>query len=103
MSNLCEEAEEPVGMIFLKKIFDDTKTIAEPNAHNKPTALDADTSNEHASMTPSIRGSSDMYVLAEYRTPNKRAYAATVKRGESALMVCVVLTGIRDMAILEKM
>ena len=73
MSSLCWEAEEPVGIIFLKKMFDDTKTIAEPNAHNKPTALDADTSNEQANMTPSVRGSKDMYVLAEYRTPNKRA------------------------------
>jgi len=54
-------------------------------------------------MTPIVRGSRDMYVLAEYRTPNRRAYTATVKSGESALMVCVVLTGIRDMAMLEKM
>jgi hypothetical protein len=57
----------------LKKIFDDTKTMAEPNAHNKPTALDADTSNEQANMTPSVRGNKDMYVFAEYRTPNRRA------------------------------
>jgi hypothetical protein len=71
-------------MIFLKKILDDTKTMAEPKAHNKPMALDADTSNEQASMTPIVRGSRDMYVLAEYRTPNRRAYTATVKSGESA-------------------
>ena len=60
-------------MIFLKKMFDDTKTMAEPNAHNKPTALDADISNEQANMTPRVRGNKDMYVLAEYRTPNRRA------------------------------
>ena len=52
-------------MIFLKKMFDDTKTIAEPNAHNNPMALDADTSNEQANMTPRVRGNKDMYVLAE--------------------------------------
>ena len=57
----------------MKKMFDDTKTIAEPNAHNKPIALDADTSNEQANMTPRVRGKKDMYVLAEYRTPNRRA------------------------------
>lgn len=60
-------------MIFLKKMFDDTKTMAEPNAHNKPTALEADTSNEQASMTPIVRGNRDTYVLAEYRTLNSRA------------------------------
>jgi hypothetical protein len=54
-------------------MFDDTKTMAEPNAHDKPMALDADTSNEQANMTPRVRGKKDMYVLAEYRTPNKRA------------------------------
>jgi hypothetical protein len=57
----------------LKKMFDDTKTMAEPNAHSKPMALDADTSNEQANMTPRVRGKKDMYVLAEYRTPNRRA------------------------------
>ena len=60
-------------MIFLKKIFDDTNTMADPNAHSKPTKLDADMSNEQASMTPRVRGKRDMYVLAEYRTPNRRA------------------------------
>ena len=57
----------------MKKILDDTKTMAEPKAHNKPMALDADTSNEQANMTPRVRGKKDMYVLAEYRTPNRRA------------------------------
>jgi hypothetical protein len=31
--------------------------------------LDADTSNEWANMTPSVRGNRDVYVLAEYHTP----------------------------------
>jgi hypothetical protein len=47
-------------MIFLKKILELTKTRAEPKAHSNPTALDADMSNEHASMTPTVRGSRDM-------------------------------------------
>lgn len=64
---------EPLGMIFLKNMLDDTKTMADPNAHNKPTAFDADTSNEQASMTPIVRGNKETYVLAEYRTPNSRA------------------------------
>lgn len=57
----------------MKKMFDDTKTMAEPNAHNKPMALDADISNEQANMTPRVRGNNDVYVLGEYRTPNRRA------------------------------
>ena len=60
-------------MIFLKKMFDDTNTMADPNAHNKPTVLGSDTSNEQASITPSVSGNKDMYVLAEYRTLNSRA------------------------------
>jgi len=60
-------------MIFLKKIFDDTNTMADPNAHSKPTKLDAETSKEQASMTPTVRGSRDKYVFAEYLTPNMRA------------------------------
>lgn len=52
-------------MTFLKKIFDDTKMTAEPNAQIRPRKLDADMSNEHASMTPRVSGSSDRYVLGE--------------------------------------
>lgn len=52
-------------MIFLKKMLEDTKTMADPNAHRRPVTLEADISNEQASMTPSVSGSSDMYVLAE--------------------------------------
>ena len=51
-------------MIFLKKMFEDTNTSAEPNAHNKPMAFDAETSKLHASITPSVRGSNDRYVWA---------------------------------------
>lgn len=46
-------------MIFLKKMLEDTKTSAEPNAHSRPIALDAEMSKLHASMTPIVRGSND--------------------------------------------
>jgi hypothetical protein len=36
-----------------------TKTSAEPKAQSNPTALDADMSNEHASITPTVKGSRD--------------------------------------------
>ena len=45
-----------VGMIFLKKMLDDTKTMAEPKAHRRPRALDADMSELQASMTPIVSG-----------------------------------------------
>jgi len=90
-------------MIFLKKILDDTKTRAEPNAHSNPVAFDAETSKLQASMTPNVRGNSDRYVCALYDTPKTSAYAATVNSGESALIVCTVLTGMRAIAILENM
>jgi hypothetical protein len=44
------------GIIFLKKMLELTKTSAEPKAHSRPMVLEADTSNEHASMTPRVRG-----------------------------------------------
>ena len=65
-------------------MFDETKTSAEPNAQINPRALDADMSNEHASITPMVSGSSDTYVFGEYFTPNNNAYAATVNKGDSA-------------------
>lgn len=53
------------GIIFLKKIFELTNTRAEPKAQRRPIVLEADTSNEHASMTPTVRGRRDKYVLLE--------------------------------------
>ena len=68
----------------MKNIFEDTKTTADANAHINPRAFEADTSNEHASMTPKVKGNREMYVFGEYLTPNSIAYAATVNNGESA-------------------
>ncbi len=88
LSSLCDEP--PVecalgeGTIFLKKMFCETKTIAEPNAHSRPVMLEADTSKLQASMTPMVKGSREMYVFGLYETPKSRAYAATVNRGDSA-------------------
>ena len=69
MSNfrVADEEDPPVleGMIFLKKIFELTKTMADPKAHNMPTTLEAETSKEHASITPIVKGSKEMYVLLE--------------------------------------
>lgn len=50
-------------MIFLKKILEETKTRAEPNAQANPIKFEADMSNEQASITPSVRGRREMYVL----------------------------------------
>lgn len=64
LSSLCEVGvDELVGMIFLKNIFELTNTTADPKAQRSPTALEADISNEHASMTPIVKGRSDMYVF----------------------------------------
>ena len=52
------------GMIFLKKMLDVTKTIAEPNAQRRPIAFDADMSKLQASMTPIVSGSREKYVFA---------------------------------------
>jgi hypothetical protein len=60
-------------MIFLKKMLEDTNTIAEPKAHIKPRALDAEVSNEHASITPRVKGRREKYVWAEYETLKRRA------------------------------
>lgn len=68
MSSLCDEAAAafgPDGMIFLKKMFELTKTSADPNAHSRPIAFDADMSKLHASITPIVSGSNETYVLAE--------------------------------------
>jgi hypothetical protein len=53
---------EGEGMIFLKKMFDVTKTIAEPNAQRRPAVLDADISNVQASITPMVSGKRERYV-----------------------------------------
>lgn len=68
----------------MKKMFCDTKIIAEPNAQMTPIILDAEVSKLHASMTPNVKGSNEKYVLGVYFTPKSRAYAATVNNGESA-------------------
>ena len=47
-------------MIFLKKMLELTNTRAEPKAESKPRKLDADTSNEHASITPIVSGRREM-------------------------------------------
>ena len=44
----------------MKKMFDETNTIAEANAQRRPSTFDADTSDEHASMTPIMRGRSEI-------------------------------------------
>jgi hypothetical protein len=49
-----------VGMIFLKKMFCETKTIVEPNAQKRPKMLDSEKSTDVASMTPNVRGKSEM-------------------------------------------
>ena len=54
-----------VGMIFLKKILDETKTRAEPKAQVRPIVFEAETSKEHASMTPNVRGRREIYVFGE--------------------------------------
>lgn len=47
-------------MIFLKKILELTKTSADPKAHNRPMKSDAETANEQASMTPMVKGRSEI-------------------------------------------
>jgi hypothetical protein len=76
-----------VGMIFLKKMFCETNTMVEPNAQMSPNTFDKEKSTDVASITPNVRGRSETYVGKEYFTPNSRAYARTVKRGESAYKV----------------
>lgn len=48
------------GIIFLKKMLEDTKISDEPNAHRRPMKFDADISNVHASMTPSVNGTKEI-------------------------------------------
>ena len=64
-----------------------TKMRAEPKAQIRPLGLEAETSNVQATMTPMVRGRSDVYVFKEYLTPKRSAYAATVNRGDKALGV----------------
>lgn len=80
----CELESELVGMIFLKKMFCDTKTKVEPNAQNNPKMFESEMSTEVASMTPAVSGNNDKYVGAEYDTPKRSAYAMTVKSGDKA-------------------
>lgn len=47
------------GIIFLKKMFEVTKTTAEPNAQRRPRALEADMSKLQASMTPMVSGTKE--------------------------------------------
>jgi hypothetical protein len=67
LSSLCEVPEVPefVGITFLKKILEVTNTRAEPKAERRPTAFDAVMAEEHASITPTVRGRRDKYVCAE--------------------------------------
>lgn len=60
-------------MIFLKKIFEETKTTADPNAQRRPIAFEADMSKLQASITPKVSGNKDRYVCGLYETPNTRA------------------------------
>lgn len=86
MSSRCDVGVEPavgVGITFLKKMLEETKMTADPNAHRRPSGLEA-ISNEQESMTPIVNGRRDAYVVAEYLTPNNIAYAATVNRGDNA-------------------
>lgn len=48
-----------VGIIFLKKIFWETKTIVEPRAHTRPKMFEKEISKEQASITPSVSGNND--------------------------------------------
>ena len=73
-----------LGIIFLKKIFCETKTTVLPNAQIRPSALDIVNSAEDASMTPRVSGSSDTYVAGEYDTLNSKAYVMTVHSGVKA-------------------
>lgn len=67
LSNLWDVWPFPVfdGIIFLKKMLELTKTSAEPNALRSPKVFDADTSKEHANITPIVSGRREIYVLAE--------------------------------------
>lgn len=86
-------------------MFCETKINVDPRAQTKPTKFDVDWNdeNEHASITPSVNGISDMYVRRLYLTLNMSPYAMTVNSGDSALMVCTKLTGTRAIAKEEKM
>lgn len=74
----------------------------EPSAHTRPPELPFVVKElEHASITPRVKGISDIYVFVLYFTLNRNAYAKTVKKGDRALTVCTVETGIFDVATLE--
>ena len=49
-----------VGMIFLKKMFCETKTMVDPNAQKSPKTFDREKSTDVASMTPKVRGKSEI-------------------------------------------
>jgi len=60
-------------MIFLKNMFEETNINAEPNADMRPMKLEAEKSEEHAIITPKVKGSREIYVLNEYRTRKSNA------------------------------
>lgn len=72
-------------------------------------ALDADTSNEWANMTPSVRGNRDVYVLAEYLTPlaglvDRLAWnAVTASRSKVTLMLVSVTWSTSSLMILSEL
>ncbi|KAI5296850.1 hypothetical protein KEM56_005289, partial [Ascosphaera pollenicola] len=69
-----------------------TNVIAATNAHSIPYQF-VEKSVEHASITPTVSGISDRYVLRAYRIPKKKRYASTVNSGDNPLMVCTSETG----------
>ena len=64
LSSLWEgvDVEPPAfdGITFLKNILELTKTRADPKAQRRPTAFDAETSKEQASITPNVNGNNEM-------------------------------------------
>lgn len=69
--------------------------MVEPNAQMRPNMFDREKSTDVASMTPNVKGKSETYVGNEYLTPNSRAYARTVNRGESAYEVVSSVKGLK--------
>ena len=62
LSSLCDVSREDCdgdGITFLKKMLEDTKTMADANAQAIPNTFEVDESKEHTSMTPMVRGRSE--------------------------------------------
>ena len=83
-----------------KNIFSHTN-VAE-NAQRNPKNSNSN-SFKQTNMTPEMRGTREKYILKEYEIENTNLYESTVTRGDNALIVCTKLTGIREMAIEDKM